>query len=769
LDDVETRNHALKMLKDSEEKYRRIVESANEGIWTMDGKFRTDYVNPVMSDMLGYTAEEVLGKPVTDFMFPEDLKDHREKMANRQKGIGGKYERRFRRKDGSELWSIVSATALYDKEKGFMGSFAMFTDITERRRTETELLRQTELLQSIMNNIPIMIAFFSPDGSFRWVNQCWEKTLGWSAAEAQERDLMKEFYPDPDYCRYVLNYIQSSQGVWGDFKTRRRDGKILDTSWIKVLLSDGSNIGIGIDRTAEKQTEKSLHESEERFRIAFENANTGITLVNTEGKYLKVNRKYSEILGYTPEELQNMTVHETSFPEDADVSAGFIRKAVAGETDSGIFEKRHIHKKGHVVWTEISSTVFRDSQGNPLYFISHALDITDRKKMEEERLKLEARIRQAQKMEAIGTLSGGIAHDFNNILTPIIGYAEMLMMSDFSQHKDANEKLQRILQASVRAKELVRRILTFSRGAESKYQPMKIQPVIQESLALLRSSVPKSVEFIQHIDPECEAVMGDPVQIQQIIMNLCVNACHAMEKKGGKLAILLERILIGHEDSLKKLTLNPGRHLRLTVSDTGHGISPAHIEKIFDPYFTTKPAGKGTGLGLSVVQGIVKGLGGEITVYSEVGKGTAFHIYLPVIEKECIKLTSPQKDIPKGNESILLADDEVQIVPMLKMMLEKFGYSVTGFTDSVEALAAFQENPEAFDLVITDMNMPGMTGDVLAREIKALRPDIPIILCTGFSEQINGYSTAELGIQAFMMKPLGMVELAETVRRVLDR
>jgi PAS domain S-box-containing protein len=768
LNGLESRNVMLKMLKDSEEKYRRIVETSNEGIWTMDKNFYTVYLNPVMAEMLGYKTEEMTGRPVTDFMFPEDLNHHNEKMEKYQKGMDGKYERRFRRKDGTELWTIVSATALFDKEKGFQGSFAMFTDITERRRTEEELRRQKELLQTIMDNIPIMVSFFSADGRYRWMNRCWEKTLGWSVEEARARDLLKEFYPDPDYCRYVTDFIQSVQEVWGDFKTCRRDGKILDTSWINVSLSDGSHIGIGIDRTAEKHAEKSLYESEERFRIAFENAAVGITLVNTEGKYLKANRKYAEILGYDREELERMNVHETSHHEDANISADFIRSAIAGETDSGIFEKRHLHKKGHIVWTQISSTVFRDSQGNPLYFISHILDITEMKKLEAERLKLEARIRQAQKMEALGTLAGGIAHDFNNILTPLIGYTEMLMMNGFSQHEDAHEKLKRILQASVRAKELVRRILTFSRGAENTYTPIKIQPLIQECLELLRCSIPKSVEFVQQIDPECEAVMGDPTQIQQIVLNLCTNACHAMEEKGGLLAVRLEQIEIGHNDSLKKLILKPGRHLRLTVSDTGHGIAPAHIEKIFDPYFTTKPVGKGTGLGLSVVHGIVKGLGGEIAVYSEIGKGTAFHIYLPVIETGYKKLIPQRRDMPQGNESILLADDEIQIVPMLKMMLEKLGYRVTGLTDSTEALAVFQEKPEAFDLVITDMNMPRMTGDVFARKIKALRSDIPVILCTGFSEQMNGHGLKESGIQAFLMKPLSMAELAETVRRVLD-
>ena len=387
-----------------------------------------------------------------------------------------------------------------------------------------------------------------------------------------------------------------------------------------------------------------------------------------------------------------------------------------------------------------------------------------------EKMKLETQLRQAQKMEAIGTLAGGIAHDFNNILFPVIGYAEMSLMNDMPEDSDVRRYLNEIIKGATRAKDLVQQILTFSRQQEQELKPLKVQFVIKEALKLLRSSIPTIIEIHQNIEKDCGLVMADYTQIHQVVMNLCTNAYHAMEEKGGILEVNLIKIELGVNDIPDKTDLKPGWYVRLSVSDTGCGVKNEIAERIFDPYFTTKEKGKGTGLGLSVVHGIVKGYGGEIKVHSEPGKGSIFEVYLPLVDtgKKEEEILIP-KEIQGGSERILLIDDEEVIVTLSKQMLERLGYHVTAHTNSLEALETFQANPNKFDIVITDMTMPNMTGDRLAQELLNIRSDISIILCTGFSEKISKEKADALGIRALLLKPVAMRNLANTIRQVLDK
>jgi len=363
-----------------------------------------------------------------------------------------------------------------------------------------------------------------------------------------------------------------------------------------------------------------------------------------------------------------------------------------------------------------------DNNGNIEYVVCTAHDITERKRMEKEKKKLEARLRQAQKMEAIGTLAGGIAHDFNNILFPILGYSEMLM-NDAPDNSDLKRDLSMIFNGTKRARDLVKQILAFSRQREYDLKPIKVHLVVKEALKLIRSSIPATIDIMQNII-DCELVMADYTQIHQVAMNLLTNAYHAMEKKGGKLKVTLKEVDL-RADDLKGMP--PGTYVRLTISDTGIGMDQSTIDRIFDPYFTTKKEGKGTGLGLAVVHGIIKSHGGHISVYSELGKGSEFHVYL-----------------------------------------KRLGYDVTSCTSSVEALKAFQANPDNFDLIITDMTMPDMTGDQLAQKIMEIRTDIPIILCSGFSEKMSNEKAKSLGIKEFLMKPVLIKDLSITIRRTLD-
>ena len=394
------------------------------------------------------------------------------------------------------------------------------------------------------------------------------------------------------------------------------------------------------------------------------------------------------------------------------------------------------------------------------------------KKVEErtkELAKYERQLQQVLKIQAIGTLAGGIAHDFNNILFPIVGYTE-LTMDEVSEDSVAHKNLEEILKAAHRAKNLVQQILTFSRQSDQERKPIKAQNIITETLRLLRASIPASIEIIHKIQDDCGHIMGDPTQIHQVIMNLCTNAYQAMQDKGGKLEVILTEIDVGYEEMIDKVGMQPGKHLRLLVKDEGCGMEASVLDRIFEPYYTTKEQGKGTGLGLSVIHGIVKNHRGDITVKSTPGKGTIFQVYLPLIEDvdPDVEFESTDGAI-KGEERILLVDDEEQIVAMEQQMLENLGYRVTARTDSAEALKVFAEHPQNFDLVITDMTMPHMTGDQLAQKMLDIEPNIPVILCTGFNQGITEEKALAMGIQKFVMKPVVKKELATTIRTVLDQ
>jgi len=388
-------------------------------------------------------------------------------------------------------------------------------------------------------------------------------------------------------------------------------------------------------------------------------------------------------------------------------------------------------------------------------------------KREAEKKKIEQQLWQSQKLEAIGTLAGGIAHDFNNILGIISGYTELALM-ELPADSRVQNSLSEVFKASGRARDLVHQILTFSRQGEKERRPLQIGSIVKEVLKMLRATMPASVDIKSHIEKNIPAVIADPVQIHQVLMNLCTNAGHAMREQGGLLEVSLTQQEIDLQTAKILSVSNPGRYQKLTIRDTGHGMSQDVIDRIFDPFYTTKGHGQGTGLGLSVVHGVVKNHQGAIKVTSDPGKGTEFEIYFP--SKESAKdIAKPALlPLPTGPERILLIDDELTLLSMASDMLESLGYTVSSRSSSVEALAAFRDHPDAFDLVITDMTMPKMTGAELARQILKLRPNMPIILCTGFSETIQEEAAKSIGIREFVMKPILRRTIAQIIRRVMD-
>ncbi len=510
---------------------------------------------------------------------------------------------------------------------------------------------------------------------------------------------------------------------------------------------------------------EELRESERRYRLITENTIDCIWTTDLDTRFTYISPSAKPLFGYIPDELVGQHVSKLVAPESLAAALDILKEELAKEHSSEeqplsrILDMKVISNDGSIVWTENQMNFLRDEAHNIVGFVGVTRSI-------DERRALEMQLRNAQKMEAIGTLAGGIAHDFNNILSPLIGYAELLkedLPADHPLFANANV----MLHAALRARDLVRQILTFSRKSEAKTKPIKLQPILKEALDLLRSSIPKTIDMQQRIDSECGIINADPTQIHQIIMNLATNAYHAMENTGGKLTVTLKKVLIEREYS-EYPDLLPGNYARLIVSDTGIGIEKEMLEKVFDPYFTTKGEGKGTGLGLSVVHGIVKECGGDIRIYSEPGKGTEIHVYFPVIETVAENFIEQAEAIPGGTESILLGDDEEMIASMGQQLLERLGYKVTVRTGSIEALEAFKANTGRFDLIITDMTMPNMTGIQFAQEVKKIRATIPIIICTGFSTHLSDEKCRKLGIQGYVMKPIMIRELAAIIRKVLE-
>nr|MBF0221891.1 response regulator [Desulfobulbaceae bacterium] len=426
-----------------------------------------------------------------------------------------------------------------------------------------------------------------------------------------------------------------------------------------------------------------------------------------------------------------------------------------------VLKHTHLNAEGEARTVEVHGYPIFASDGTVERVIEYCIDVTEQDE-------LKRQLQQAQKMEAIGTLAGGIAHDFNNILTAILGYSEMVLeqLPDGSMLRMQQEQ---VIKAGDRAKELVRQILAFSRQDNQERIPMQIHMIVREALSLLRSSIPTTIEIITNIDTKAGMVLVDPTQIHQVVMNLCTNAYHAMRITGGTMTINLSACQIGKEELLAQTKiLSPGIYVKLEVSDTGCGIDKNTLGKIFDPYFTTKKKGDGTGLGLSVVNGIVKNYGGYVSVSSALGIGSKFEVYIPSIHAVGDVTKTEQKGYPYGTENILIVDDDDSIVNLQQLMLENLGYHVRSFTDSNELLQAFKSLPGEVDLVVTDMTMPEMTGAKLSQKLMAVRPDIPVIICSGFSELIDAGKAEALGIKAYLKKPVSKRDLAETVRRVLD-
>ncbi len=539
---------------------------------------------------------------------------------------------------------------------------------------------------------------------------------------------------------------------------------IYDPQRIKIPYLEFQPFGRVLAQMGKKITRQlqEVRQAEEKYRNIFENAVEGIFQSSVDGRFLSVSPSMAKIFGYASpgdliSEVSDIGAQCYLNPEDCDEFTRCINK-------EGLVKRLEIQMvrrdKSHF-WVSISARLVRDDDGRPLYYEGFCVDITRQKN-------LETQLRQAQKMEAIGTLAGGIAHDFNNILGVIIGCTE-LSLGKVPQAGEEALLLGKVLRSGRRAKDLVKQILTFSRQDQSEIKPLYLSSIVKETLKFIRVITPATIQIKPEINENSGAVMADPIQIHRLLMNLYTNAIHAMKAKGGVLKVTLADRDFSDEIVAVQTDIKSDLQVELCVRDTGHGMTPDTVERIFDPFYTTKPVGEGTGLGLSVVHGIVKKHNGAIMVDSKPAEGTAFRIYFPRLDKRHIKIMEELEiGVPRGNERILLVDDEQELVDTLVQVLQDLGYVITATTDSPQAYDLFRNAPEDFDLVITDLTMPAMTGIDLAEKIIQINPDFPIIMCTGFSELIAPQQARAFGVREVLFKPVARRQLATAIRKVLD-
>ncbi len=518
-----------------------------------------------------------------------------------------------------------------------------------------------------------------------------------------------------------------------------------------------------LERTAElgQANERLRAEIAERRRLvaAVEQDSEGVVIAAVDHGIDYVNPAFERLSGRPAAALrgQDLALVLTEGGTDPKAAEKIGQAMSAGMSWDGRITRRM--PAGQTAEFEVSLSPIRDEAGKVVDYLAIQRDVTYE-------LRLQQHLRLTQKTEALGTLAGGIAHDLNNILNPIFINTELVLL-DAPLDDSMRRSLELTLKAAERGRDLVKQIITFSRQKERERKPVKVGPIIEETLKFLRSSVPKTVEIRKSLRPESQAILADPVQLHQVVMNLCSNAAFAMRESGGVLEVALAEVETDEVMARRHPSLKPGPYLRLTVADSGVGMTPDVLDRAFDPFFTTKGPGEGSGMGLAVVQGIVKDHGGTITVYSEVGRGTTFNVYLPRLTAGGTSHETRSEALVRGSERILLVDDEEALALSLQAMLERLGYKVTVRTGGPEALALFREDPGRFDLVITDQTMPRMAGGRLAEELLKLKPGLPVILCTGFSEQVDANGARKLGLCEFLMKPFSVRDVADAIRRAL--
>jgi PAS domain S-box-containing protein len=788
--DVTERKRAEEELRKTNQTLQAIIDASPLAIFTLNHDLRVTSWSPAAERIFGWSREEAIGQ-YNPIVPKEKWDEFKALVSIVLSGVGySDNEVKRQTKDGHAIDVNVSTEPLRDAHGKVVGAMGVIQDITKRKRDEEALRDNEEKFRTLVDNLNMGVYRNTGDlqGRFIQANPAMIKMFGYDSLEEFIKIAVTDLYQDPEERRLFIEEIRRYGYVKDkELAMRKKDGGLM---WVSISATaqrdEEGEIkwmdGVVEDITERKKIEVALRESEQRLKLILHGSPIATFVIGRDHRVIHWNDALEQLSGIKAgaiigTEDQWRAFYDRERPCLADLIVDGSLKTIP-EWYSGKYNKSKLIDEAYEAtdlfpslgdkgkWLRFTAAAIRNPAGDLIGAIETLEDITDRILAEEERNKLEAQLTHAHKMESIGTLAGGIAHDFNNILSAIFGYTQ-LAMYDVSDPEKARKELKEVLKAGDRAKNLVNQILTFSRKADAKYSPISLTKTVMDSIKMMRSVLPTTID-IRHDLIDYGLVLADPTQIHQVMMNLCTNAAHAMDKTGGVMEVRLRRVELD-EGTQSGLNLPLGAYLWLCVSDTGHGMTPEVMARIFDPYFTTKEVGRGTGLGLAVVHGIVQSHGGTITCTSSPGKGTTFDIYLPeILSEEAVMSHHEERPLPSGTERILFVDDEPILVKLADNMLSKLGYTVVTRSSSSGALELFQKDPDKYDLVITDMTMPGMTGDRLAQKLMEIHHDIPIILCSGYSEHISEEKAKNIGIRAFVMKPLEMKELAITIRKILD-
>ena len=762
-----------KDLQQSEIRFRIVFENAPLGIAIADLEGKFIEVNHAFYNLLGYSKDEVEHLSFFDITHPEDRNRTRQLSQEVRSGKRDSYlqEKRYLSKDGRVVWAVVRATGVRDRAGNIAYWIGIMEDITERRKAEIAVQESESRYRTIFNsaNEAILVADIA-SRKFRYANPAACALLQYSEEEFS-RIRVEDIHP-PESTKEILDRFRAQ--AKGDRLTGqhvpclRKDGTLVycDIN-AAVMLIDGINCNVGFfqDTTARRQVEAALKESEEKYRSILENIGEGYYEVDTAGNFTFFNDGVSKLLGYSTEQLGGMNYRSITSGETTERMYSIFNEVYRSEQPSRISEFDLITAGGDKKPIEISILLMRDRNGKPSGFRGIMRDVTDRHQAEEERDRLTTQVQQSQKMEAIGTLAGGIAHDFNNLLMGIQGNVSLIML-DKQKGQREYEYLKNIENLVLRGSELTRQILGFARGGKYRVQPTNLNLLVGKTADMF-SRTKREITMHQSYHPDLWSVDVDQGQIEQVLLNLFVNAWQAMPE-GGDLYVATENIPLAAKDQDRPFDLVPGKYVRVSVTDTGIGMEKNIQGRIFEPFFTTKEVGRGTGLGLASAYGIIKNHNGIIKVYSEIGHGTTFRLYLPATSKPLKKEMPNNGRVMKGSGTILLVDDEEAVAKVGKDMVEKLGYHALLATGGEQALNIFRKYNEKIRLVILDMIMPGMSGGETYDKIKALNPDAKVLLASGYS--LNGQATEFMkrGCNGFIQKPFNLRILSQKIREILD-
>jgi len=778
--DITEHKWAEEQLVNSEEKLKIIFEFAPDALYISDlsGTFLDG--NKTAEKLLGYKKEELIGKNFTklNLLQLKDLPRAAKSLAKNLLGQStGPEEFTLNRKDGSTVPVEIRTYPVKIKNKTV--AIGIAREITARKQAEEAVRKSEQKYRLLTTNTLDTVWTTDTEFNMTFVNSAIFNFLGYTPEEFL--GLNPSVFTPPEGLKTIQSAAEQliskykeeeiSQ-VKFELQQIRKDGSIIDVEIRSNLLLDGEGSFIGfqgrsVDITERKLVEKKLLENENKMRSIVEGTpNLFFYTQDLNADLTYISPAVERITGRSIKDWlaqRDWFLTDTKFNE---IVKETTRKHLRGETTKGPMIAEIEHKDGHHLLLEIyENIIFEDGKVVGLQGVAH--DVTQRYQAEEENVKLETQLRRAQKLETIGTLAGGIAHDFNNILAPIMGFTELALLK-VDESKPIARDLNQVLNGAHRAKELVEQILLFSKQTEKEHQPLALQRVIKEALKLLRPSIPTTIEISQKIDASCNKVLADATQIHQIVVNLCTNAWQSMGN-GGTLTIELSQVNVDITTAKLYPNLNRAEYARLSVIDTGCGMDEETIDRIFEPFFTTKSVDKGTGLGLSVVHGIVRSHHGDILVSSEPEKGSAFHVYLPILKSEDEIVETKTKEISGGTEYVMIVDDEPAISEMVKSMLENFGYKADIYKTGLAAIEAFEQQPDKYDLLLSDLTMPQMTGLDLADQLHKKNPKLPVIIMTGFGDSLTVPTLEHYGIKRVIAKPVGVKELATTVRKVLDK